>query len=73
MAKCTVWIAYNTEDNCFASHESAQEALDGLQEYFDRGEGIRVVEMQLTLPSVKPLAVQATVPDRDGPVSIKIE
>lgn len=73
MAKCTVWIAYNTEDECYASHEGAQEAIEGLLEAFGHGDGTRVVEMKLTLPSVKPLAVQATVPDRDGPVSITIE
>jgi hypothetical protein len=30
------------------------------------------IEMNLTLPNVKPLSIQATVPDRDGPVSIQI-
>ncbi len=73
MAKCTVWIAYNTDDDCFASHEGAQEAVDGLIETFGQGDGTRVVEMKLTLPNIKPLSVQATVPERDGPVTVTIE
>jgi hypothetical protein len=73
MSKCTVWIAYNTDDECFASHEGPQEAIDGLMDTFGHAEGARVVELKLTLPSVKPLAVQAVVPDREGPVSITIE
>lgn len=73
MTKCTVWIAYNTDDQCFASHESAQDAIEGLTENFGYGEGARVVELKLTLPSVKHLAVQAVIPDREGPVSVTIE
>lgn len=73
MAIVTVWVAYNTDDQCFASHESAQEAIEGLTDNFGYGEGARVVELRLTLPSVKPLAVQAVVPDREGPVSVTIE
>lgn len=73
MAECTVWVAYNTDDDCFASHESAQEAVEGLLETFGHGEGMRVVELKLSVPSVKPLSAQGTVPDRNGPVSVKIE
>lgn len=73
MAKCTIWIAYNTDDDCFASHEGAHEAIEGLVESFGYGEGTRVVELKLALPTVKPLAVQATVPDRDGATRITIE
>ncbi len=72
MTKCTIWIAYNSEDECFASHEGAQEAIEGLLETFSHGEGARVIEMKLTLPSVKPLAVQADIPDR-GTVTLTIE
>lgn len=73
MAVITVWVAYNSDNQCFASHESAPDAIQGLDENFGYGEGARVVELRLTLPSVKPLAVQAVVPDREGPVSVTIE
>lgn len=73
MAECTVWVAYNTDDECFASNESAQEAAGRLFETFGHGEGMRVVELKLSLPSVKPLIAEAIVPDRNGPVSVKIE
>jgi len=71
--ECTIWIAYNTDDDCFASHEGSQEAVDGLFKSFGHGEGMRVVELKLTLPSIKPLTAQASVPDRNGPVSVTIE
>lgn len=73
MPTITVWIAYNTDDNCFASHEGAQTALDGLIQNFWRAEGTRVVEMELTLPEIKPVAVKATIPDTDGPVTVTVE
>lgn len=69
----TIWIAYNTDDKCFASHVGSQEAIEGLMEDYGHGEGTRVVEMKLRLPSIAPLTVQAEVPDRDGPVSVTIE
>ncbi|MTD93915.1 hypothetical protein GIW81_06145 [Hyphomicrobium sp. xq] len=72
MSGITVWIAYNTDDECFASHEGAEEALDGLVESSGHGEGVRVIELRLTLPSVKPLAVEAVIPERDEPVTIRI-
>ncbi|MBI1651174.1 hypothetical protein [Hyphomicrobium sulfonivorans] len=73
MSVCTVWVAYNTEDQCFASHESAQEAVEGLTDNFGCGEGVRVVELKLTLPTAKPLTVKAIIPSDDGPVSVTIE
>lgn len=73
MNSVTVWIAYNSENDCFASHEGSQEAADGLLESFSHGEGMRVVELKLRLPSIRPLTAQATVPDRDGPTLITIE
>jgi hypothetical protein len=42
MTECTVWIAYNTADECYASHEGVQDAVDGLFETFGHGEGMRV-------------------------------
>lgn len=73
MNSATVWVAYNSENDCFASHEGAQEAADGLLESFGHAEGMRVVELTLSLSSIKPLTAQATVPDRDGSVSVTIK
>lgn len=72
MIECTVWVAYNGDEQCFASHESAQEAMDGLLDAFGHGEGARVVELKLSLPDVKPLEVEATVPDHVGRVSVTV-
>lgn len=71
-AKLTVWVAYNSDDDCFASHEGAQEAMDGLVESFGHLEGARVVELKLTLPSAKPLTFDAMVADTKGPVTVTL-
>ncbi|WP_409560316.1 hypothetical protein [Hyphomicrobium sp. MC8b] len=73
MSNVTIWVAYNTDDQCFASHESAQEAIEGLVEGFGYGEGARVVELQLKLPSAQPIAAQASVVDDDDIVSVSVE
>jgi len=72
MSQVTVWVAYNSDDNCFASHEGAREAMEGLVETFDYSEGARVVELKLTLPSAKPLSLSADVPDGKGTVNVTI-
>ncbi len=70
MSQVTVWVAYNSDNDCFASNESAQEAMEGLGEAFGYGEGSRVVELKLTLPSAKPLAIAADVPNGKAIVNI---
>lgn len=72
MSQLTIWVAYNSDDECFATHEGAQEAMEGLGDAFGYGKGSRVVELKLSLPSAKPLAVAAAVPDGEGTVKISI-
>lgn len=71
-AQLTVWVAYNSDNDCFASHEGAQEAMDGLVESFGHLEGARVVTLKLTVPTAKPLAFDATVGDVKGPVTVTL-
>jgi hypothetical protein len=72
MSQVTVWVAYNSDNECFASHEGAQEAMDGLGEAFSYAQGSRVVELRLTLPSAKPVAVAADVPDGKSVVNVSV-
>lgn len=68
----TVWVAYNTDGDSFASNDGASEALEGLNDNYGIADGCRVVEMNLTVPAIKPVAVSGTVPDTDGPVTLTI-
>jgi hypothetical protein len=72
-AQLTVWVAYNSENDCYASHEGAEEAMDGLVQSFGYGEGARVVELKLALPSAKPVAVEAGITDTARTVAVVME
>lgn len=72
-AQRTVWVACNSANDCCASHEGAEEAMDGLVQSFGYGEGARVVELKLTLPSAKPVTVEAGITDAGRTVSAVIE
>jgi hypothetical protein len=68
----TIWVAYNRDNDCFASHEGAQEALGSLGEAFGYAEGSRVVELRLTLPSAKPLAMAVDMPNGKAVVNVSV-
>lgn len=72
MTKVTVWFAYNTEGDCEADFNSAGDALQALLDNHGQGDGTRVIEMNLELPEIKPLAVTATIPETDGPVTVSV-
>ena len=68
----TLYVAYNTDGDCESSTDGAQEALDLLIENYGHAEGVRVVELALTLPQIKTLVVAATIPDVDGPITVTV-
>lgn len=68
----TIYVAYNTDGDCEASTDGAQEALDALVENYGHAEGVRVIELALTLPEIRTLAVSATIPDVDGAVTVTV-
>ena len=70
MSQMTVWVAYNSDNDCFASHEGAKEAMEGLGETYGYAEGSRVVELALTLPSAMPVVVSAEVPGGNADVKV---
>lgn len=68
----TIWVAYNTDGDVETSNEDGATALQSLIENYGACEGVRVIEMALTLPEIRPVKIAATIPDTDGPVSVSI-
>lgn len=67
-----IWIAYNLDNDCATSFDDADTALQTLLDDFGFCGGVRVIEMTVNLPEIKPTAVEATIPDTDGPVTVTV-
>ena len=67
-----VYVAYNTDGDCEVSTDGASEAVERLTENYGACEGVRVIELNLTLPAIKAISINATIPDTDGEVSVTV-
>lgn len=72
MINVTVFVAYNTDGDVATDTDSASDALEALLDNAGQADGVKVVEMTLNLPDIKPLAVEATIPETDGPVTVTV-
>lgn len=67
-----VWIAYTNNAEVAVSTEDEGEAATLLYDNYSISGSVRVVEMTLELPEIKTIAVSASIPETDGPVTVTI-
>lgn len=72
MPTINVFLAVNSDGEAAVTLESGAEALDQLANDHGLGDAARVYEIRLVVPAVKPIAVDATLPDTDGPISVTV-
>lgn len=69
----TVWIAYNTDGDVTIDPDNAADALSALVDNYGVSEGVRCIQIDLTLPEIKTAILSAVIPDTDGPVTITVQ
>lgn len=72
MPKVTIWVAYDAAGDAFATTDDAETAASEFVTNITVDGGLRVVELELDLPEIKPIKVSGTVPETDGPVTLTI-
>lgn len=65
------WIAVDDEGNFVVTDLGAQEANDQLVNGYSC-QATRVFAMTLNVPKPKVIAVTATLPDTDGPITVTV-
>ncbi len=68
----TVWLAYNTDGDMILDPDNASDALSRLIDGYGQADGVRVLELNLTLPEIKAPVLTAVLPDTDGPVTVSV-
>lgn len=69
----TIWLAYNTDGDVVVDPDNAADALSSLVDNYGISEGVRCIQIDLTLPEIKTAILSAVIPDTDGPVTITVQ